>query len=215
MEPSTRAVFDLGRVRDAVAPVLASHGVTLVDLEWTTERERAGWTLRLTIERENVDDVEDAGGGVTLEDCADVSRDVSSVLDVEDLIPNHYNLEVSSPGLDRRLRTAAEFARFLGRTAKVKLSRPAPDGQRLLRGELLEAPEGQVAVLVDGKRIAVPFADVVEARLVFELPSQPKAKKGQRQGKEPAKESGQIRQLAEAAPRSGSKRSERGSEKRK
>ncbi|WP_437973534.1 ribosome maturation factor RimP [Sorangium sp. So ce295] len=208
IEPSTRAVFDLGRVRDAVAPVLASHGITLVDLEWITER--AGWTLRFTIEREGVDD---AGGGVTLEDCADVSRDVSSVLDVEDLIPNHYNLEVSSPGLDRRLRTAAEFARFLGRTAKVKLARPAPDGQRLLRGELLEAPEGQVAVLVDGKRIAVPFADVVEARLVFELTAQPK--KGQRQGKEPAKESGQKKQLAEAAPRSGSKRSERGSEKRK
>jgi ribosome maturation factor RimP len=83
----------------------------------------------------------------------------------------------------------------------------------LLRGELLEAPEGQVAVLVDGKRIAVPFADVVEARLVFELTAQPK--KGQRQGKEPAKESGQKKQLAEAAPRSGSKRSERGSEKRK
>lgn len=210
MEPSTRAVFDLGRVRDAVAPVLASRGVTLVDLEWTTEL--AGWTLRFTIEREGADD---AGGGVTLEDCADVSRDVSSLLDVEDLIPNHYNLEVSSPGLDRRLHTAVEFARFLGRTAKVKLSRPAPDGQRLLRGELLEAPEGQVAVLVDGRRIAVPFADVVEARLVFELTSQSKPKKGQRQGKEPAKESGQTRQLAEAAPRSGSKRSERGSEKRK
>jgi ribosome maturation factor RimP len=213
MEPSTRAVFDLGRVRDAVAPVLASHGVTLVDLEWTTER--AGWTLRLTIERQDADHADDVGGGVTLEDCADVSRDVSSVLDVEDLIPNHYNLEVSSPGLDRRLRTAAEFARFLGRTAKVKLSRPASDGQRLLRGELLEAPEGQVAVLVDGKRIAVPFADVVEARLVFELTSQPKPKKGQRQGKEPAKESGSTKRLAEAAPRSDSKRSERGSEKRK
>ncbi|XYH94329.1 ribosome maturation factor RimP [Sorangium sp. So ce1128] len=201
METPTRPVFDLGRVRDAVAPVLASHGVTLVDLEWTTER--AGWTLRLTIEREGT---ADAGGGVTLEDCADVSRDVSSVLDVEDLIPNHYNLEVSSPGLDRRLRTTAEFARFLGRKAKVKLSRPAPDGQRLLRGELLEAPEGQVAVLVDGKRFEVPFSDVVEARLVFELTSQPKPKKGQRPGKEAAKES---------APRSTSKRSERGSEKRK
>lgn len=210
MEPSTRAVFDLGRVRDAIAPVLASHAVTLVDLEWTTER--AGWTLRLTIEREGAADV---GGGVTLEDCVDVSRDVSSVLDVEDLIPNHYNLEVSSPGLDRRLRTPAEFARFLGKTAKVKLSRPAPDGQRLLRGELLEAPEGQVAVLVDGKRIEAPFSDVVEARLVFELTSQPKPKKGQRQGKETAKESGPAKRLAEAAPRSASKRSERGSEKRK
>ncbi|WP_438014589.1 ribosome maturation factor RimP [Sorangium sp. So ce315] len=201
MELSTRATFDLGRVRDAVTPVLASHGVTLVDLEWTTER--AGWTLRLTIEREGT---ADAGGGVTLEDCADVSRDVSSVLDVEDLIPNHYNLEVSSPGLDRRLRTEAELARFRGRTAKVKLSRPAPDGQRLLRGELLEAPEGRVAVLVDGKRIEVPFSDVVEARLVFELASQPKPNKGRRQGKEAAKGS---------APRSASQRSERGSEKRK
>lgn len=201
MEPTTRAVFDLGRVRDAIAPVLASHGVTLVDLEWTTER--AGWTLRLTIEREGS---ADAGGGVTLEDCVDVSRDVSSVLDVEDLIPNHYNLEVSSPGLDRRLRTEAEFARFRGRTAKVKLSRPAPDGQRLLRGELLESSEGRVAVLVDGKRIEVPFSDVVEARLVFELASQPKPKKGQRQGKDAAKGS---------APRPASQRSERGSEKRK
>ncbi|KYF90308.1 ribosome maturation factor RimP [Sorangium cellulosum] len=210
MEPTTRAAFDLGRVRDAVAPVLASHGVTLVDVEWTTER--AGWTLRITIEREGS---ADAGGGVTLEDCADVSRDVSSVLDVEDLIPNHYNLEVSSPGLDRRLRTPAEFVRFLGKTAKVKLSRPAPDGQRLLRGELLQAPEGQIAVLVDGKRIEVPFSDVVEARLVFELTTQPKPKKGQRQGKETAKESGQARRSTGAAPGSASGRSEGGSEKRK
>ncbi|WP_129351168.1 ribosome maturation factor RimP [Sorangium cellulosum] len=210
MESSTRAAFDLGRVRDAVVPVLASHGVVLVDLEWVTER--AGWTLRITIEREGAADV---AGGVTLEDCADVSRDVSSVLDVEDLIAHHYNLEVSSPGLDRRLRTAAEFARFRGRTAKVKLSRPAPDGQRLLRGELLEAPEGQVAVLVDGKRIEVPLTDVVEARLVFELTSQPKPRKGQRQGKEAAKGSGPAKRLAEAAPRSTPERSERGSEKRK
>lgn len=198
--------MDLGRVRDAVMPVLASHGVVLVDLEWFTER--AGWTLRLTIEREGATDV---GGGVTLDDCADVSRDVSSVLDVEDFIDHHYNLEVSSPGLDRRLRTAAEFARFRGRTAKVKLSRPAPDGQRLLRGELLEAPEGQVAVLVDGKRIEVPLSDVVEARLVFELTSQPKPKKGQRHGKDAAKGPGPAKRLAEAAP----ERSERGSEKRK
>ncbi|WP_234022723.1 ribosome maturation factor RimP [Sorangium cellulosum] len=211
MESSTRSTFDLGRVRDAIAPVLASHGVVLVDLEWTTER--AGLTLRLTIEREGT---ADAGGGVTLEDCVDVSRDVSSVLDVEDLIAHHYNLEVSSPGLDRRLRTPAEFARFLGRVAKVKLSRPAPDGQRVLRGELLEAPEGQVAVLVDGKRIEVPFSDVAEARLVFELTPQPKPKKKQqRQGKDAAMESEPSKRDAEAAPQPGSKRSERGSEKRK
>lgn len=216
MESSTRAAIDLGRVRDALAPVLASHGVVLVDLEWLTER--AGWTLRLTIEREGATDV---GGGVTLDDCADVSRDVSSVLDVEDLIAHHYNLEVSSPGLDRRLRTAAEFVRFVGRLAKVKLSRPAPDGQRLLRGELAEAPEGHVAVVCDGKRIEVPMADVVEARLVFELTPQPKntphlrKKRQARQGGAAALESGRPAPAAEAAPRAASKRSDRGSEKRK
>jgi ribosome maturation factor RimP len=111
---------------------------------------------------------------VTLEDCAEVSRGASAVLDVEDLIPQHYHLEVSSPGIDRPLRSAAEIARFAGRTAKVKLSRPAPDGQRVLRGLLDAAPEGKVAVIVDGKRIEVPYPDVAEANLVFELVAQPK-----------------------------------------
>ena len=89
-------------------------------------------------------------------------------------MPHHYNLEVSSPGIDRPLRSAAEIARFSGRTAKLKLSRPAPDGQRVLRGSLDAAPEGRVAVIVDGKRIEVPYGDVAEANLVFELAAQPK-----------------------------------------
>ena len=165
--------IDLARIREAIGPVLSAHGISLVDLEWTTER--AGWVLRVTIEREGT---ADQGGGVTLEDCADVSRDVSSVLDVEDLIAPHYNLEVSSPGLDRPLRTPAEFARFVGQTAKVKLSRPAPDGQRVLRGLLASpaagSPEGRIAVIVDGKHIEVPFADVAQANLVFELAPAPK-----------------------------------------
>lgn len=164
-----KAGVDLARVREALGPVLSAHGVSLVDLAWLTER--AGWTLRITIEREGTTD---ASGAVTLEDCAEVSRDASAVLDVEDLISQHYNLEVSSPGLDRPLRSAAEFSRFSGKTARVKLARPAPDGQKLLRGALAEAPPGSVAVVVDGKRIEVPFGDVVEANLVFELAPQPK-----------------------------------------
>lgn len=163
------AAFDLARVREAIGPVLSAHGVSMVDLEWTTDR--GGRVLRLTIEREGS---ADQGGGVTLEDCADVSRDVSAVLDVEDIVAGHYNLEVSSPGLDRPLRSRADFVRFAGKTAKVKLARPAPDGQRLLRGALAEAGEGAVAVIVDGKRIEVPYADVTEANLVFELAPQPK-----------------------------------------
>lgn len=171
-----KAGVDLGRARALLAPVLSAHGVILFDLEWLTDR--LGWVLRLTIEREGSTE---EGGGVTLADCAEVSRDASAVLDVEDLIPHHYHLEVSSPGVDRPLRSAADFARFAGKTAKVKLSRPAPDGQRVLRGTVASCeggPDPKVAMIVDGKRIEVPFADVAEANLVFELSAQPKKKSG-------------------------------------
>jgi|HubBroStandDraft_6_1064221.scaffolds.fasta_scaffold285827_2 ribosome maturation factor RimP len=171
-----KAGVDLGRIRAALAPLLSAHGVDLVDLAWLTER--AGWTLRITIERPGSTD---GGGGVTLADCSEVSRDASTILDVEDIIPHHYNLEVSSPGLDRPLRTPAEFARFAGKLAKVKLDGPTADGQKVLRGTLAAAPEGQVAVVVDGRRVEVPFASVVEAQLVFELTPQPKKPRAQRQ----------------------------------
>jgi ribosome maturation factor RimP len=175
-EHTSKVTIELDRIRVALGPVLSMHGITLVDVEWFTDQ--GAWTLRLTIEREgNVD----AGGGVSLDDCADVSRDASAVLDVEDIVPHHYNLEVSSPGLDRKLKRPEEFVRFRGKLARVKLARPAPDGQRLLRGVLAEAAEGMVAVIVDGKRIEAPFDDVVEARLVFELEPQPK--KSERSGK--------------------------------
>jgi ribosome maturation factor RimP len=183
------AGVDLNRVRAALEPVLSAHGVDLVELEFTTDRQ--GWTLRLTIERPSASDDASptAPGGVTLEDCAEVSRDASSVLDVEDLIPHRYHLEVSSPGLDRPLKSPADFARFAGKTARVKLSRPAPDGQALLRGVLERAIDGTVAVTVDGKRIEVPLADVAEANLVFELSPQPK-KGGPKHGPKTANKSG-------------------------
>lgn len=184
---TTKAGVNVDRVRAALAPVLAAHGVSLVDLEWGTDRGQ--WTLRLFIEREGTTFV---GGGVTLDDCSEVSRDASAVLDVEDMIPHHYHLEVSSPGLDRKLRTEAEFTRFQGKTAKVKLKTPAPDGQKLLRGPIESAPPGRVAIVVDGKRIEVAFANVDDAHLVFELETHPKPKKGARpakakRGKEPRK----------------------------
>jgi ribosome maturation factor RimP len=177
-EQQIKAGVDLGRVSAALAPVFDAHGVRLVDLEWLTER--AGWTLRITIEREG-GTTANLAGGVTLEDCSDVSKDASAVLDAdEEIIPHRYHLEVSSPGLDRPLRTAADFARFSGMTAKVKLSKPASDGQRLLRGQLDASNPEIIAVLVDGKRIEAPLADVVEAQLVFELLPQPKKKPGPR-----------------------------------
>jgi ribosome maturation factor RimP len=168
-------LVDLPRIRATVAPVLSAQGVLLWDLEWVTDR--SGWVLRITIEREGAaGQVADQTGGITLEDCVEVSRGASALLDAEDFIPQHYHLEVSSPGIDRPLRTEAELVRFTGQTAKVKLRRPAPDGQRVLRGVIDAAQAGQVAMIVDGKRIEVPYADVAEANLVFELAAQPKKK---------------------------------------
>lgn len=166
----------LAAIRAAIEPVLAAHAVELCDLAWTTERQ--GLTLRLTIERPGPEGepwTPEKGFGVTLEDCAEVSRDVSSTLDAAEVVAHHYTLEVSSPGLDRPLHGARDFARFRGALVKVKLSKPAPDGQRVLRGLLAEAADDRIAVMVDGKRIDAPIADVVEANLVFELAKAPKA----------------------------------------
>jgi ribosome maturation factor RimP len=179
-EQQIKGGVDLGRVSAALAPVFDAHGVRMVDLEWVTER--TGWTLRITIEREG-GTTTNLAGGVTLEDCSEVSKDASALLDApeaEELIPHNYHLEVSSPGLDRPLRTAADFARFSGMTVKVKLSKPASDGQRVLRGQLDASKPEIIAVLVDGKRIEAPLADVVEAQLVFELVPQAKKKPGPR-----------------------------------
>jgi ribosome maturation factor RimP len=193
-KPQIRARVDLDRVRAAVAPVLAAHGLALDDLDFRTER--SGWTLRLTIEKPG--STEDSGG-VTLADCADVSRDVSTVLDVEDLIPQRYALEVSSPGLERPLRRVEDFVRFLGKLARVKLSQPAPDGQRLLRGKLAEAGPDRVAMIVDGKRLEFPYAHVAEANLVFELAPQPK--KNEQRARRPRGAAGSARKTKSHAGR--------------
>lgn len=197
--PTVKAGVDLEKVRAALLPVLEAQGVELVELEWLTER--SGWVLRVMIERAGATSVSasDPSGGVTLEDCVEVSRDSSAVLDVTDLIPHHYNLEVSSPGLDRKLRGQADFVRFRGQLAKVKLSRPAPDGQRVLRGPLEEAPDGRIAVCVDGKRIEVPADDVEEARLVYELQPEPKKGKPKRAPKAAKPRRGEV-QLGRGGP---------------
>ncbi len=209
---TVKAGVDLQKVRAAIAPVFVAHGVELVELTWATDL--GGWTLRLTIERKGSPG-SGAGGpgpgagqglapgagatfGVTLEDCVRVSRDCSAVLDAdEDLIPQHYNLEVSSPGLDRKLFGPADYVRFRGELVKVKLSKPAPDGQRVLRGTLEEAAEGRMAVLVDGKLISAPFEDVEEARLVFELQT------GQKKGKPKGGKKGATPDTKTAARRAG------------
>lgn len=115
--------------------------------------------------------------GVTLEDCVSVSRDLSTALDAVEIIPQRYNLEVSSPGLDRPLKTAKDFSKQVGRLAKLKLNEPASDGQHVLRGTLSEVAGDTIVILVDGKRHDVQLDNIHQAKLVFELGAQ--KKKGQ------------------------------------
>ncbi len=103
--------------------------------------------------------------GIGLEDCEKVSRAVSALLDVEDPVPGNYNLEVSSPGLDRKLRKVEHFQRFIGQIVKVKLRFPL-EGRRRFRGKLLSADDENIVVEVDGESCSLALTTIDTARLV-------------------------------------------------
>ncbi|HSD73906.1 MAG TPA: ribosome maturation factor RimP [Steroidobacteraceae bacterium] len=135
-------------------PAVVTLGYELVELEFAPAG--SGGVLRLFI---------DAAPGITLGDCERVSRQVSAVLESEDPIPGHYTLEVSSPGLDRVLRTRAHFERFLGSRVKVQLGAPLA-GRRRFTGTLLEVRDEGIVVDVDGARTLLEFGQIQKARLV-------------------------------------------------
>ena len=117
--------------------------------------------------------MESAEDSVSVDDCARVSRDLSALLDVEDVVPTAYTLEVSSPGLDRPLRGEADFRRFTGRRAKLVMGRPV-DGQGYFKGRLagLEGEGETLAVVIDaddGRRHLVPVAVITRAHLEVEF----------------------------------------------
>lgn len=197
----SRVGVDLAQVRDLLEPVAAAHGVRLVDVEWTTAH--GGRVLRLTIEPRVAGEPSAAPGSVTLEDCVRVSRDASVVLDVEDPIPQSYSLEVSSPGLDRPLRSLDDFRRMVGSQAKVKLRRPAADGQRVLRGVVVAASAGTLRMDVDGNEHRVPLEDVSDARPVLDFGGKPpQCRKGRRKGQRRAKQASGERRRRPSARKS-------------
>jgi ribosome maturation factor RimP len=150
------------RVSSLALPLLASKGLELVDLEY--RREGRTMILRLFIDKE---------GGITLDDCAEVSREISEILDVEDVIPGHYSLEVSSPGLNRPLKTDADYQRYQGRLVKIRTFEPVADHQGNLRktflGTLLGLADGAVSIhLQEGQTATIPIVKVAKANLEFE-----------------------------------------------
>ena len=153
------------QVRTVAARVAASYGLDIFDVQF--RRDAAGMVLRIQIDRPGP--AATAEDSVSVEDCAAVSRDLSAVLDVEDIVPTAYTLEVSSPGLDRPLRTADDFRRFAGRRAKVVM-REAVDGQTFLKGRL-GGVEGDRVVIdaEDRRRHLVPIGIITRANLEVEF----------------------------------------------
>ena len=107
----------------------------------------------------------DKPDGIGLDDCEKVSREVAALLDVEDPIPGSYVLEVSSPGIDRRLRTSGHFAQYVNEEVKIQLARPH-DGRRRFRGKVAEVDDKAVSVVVDGTKWRLPIAEIATATLV-------------------------------------------------
>ena len=137
-------------------------------LEPTVERlgfELADLDVRLASQDGLIRLFIDKPDGIGVEDCETVSRAVSALLDVEDPIPGNYSLEVSSPGLDRKLTKAAHFQRFIGDTVKVKLRLPL-DGRRRFRGVLVAQDDDSIVVEVDGQSYSLPLKTIDTARLV-------------------------------------------------
>ncbi len=149
------------RIAAIVEPVLAALGFRLVRVRMSGQN---GLTLQIMAER--------LDGTMTVEDCEDVSRALSPVLDVEDPIEKAYHLEVSSPGIDRPLVSRADFAIWSGHEAKVETS-VAVDGKRKFRGAIANVgPQGFEIVraeIAEGEsaQVAIPFEAVSEARLVL------------------------------------------------
>ena len=152
----------LTRIEALVQPILTDFGIELADLEF--KREGSSWYLRLFI---------DKPGGVTLDDCADVSREVSTLFEVDDPIETAYRLEVSSPGIDRPLKKPADFERFAGQEVKIKtrtLLDPDARGhkRKTFTGELLGLDGSQVCLRQTDRRgceIAIPLDEIVKANI--------------------------------------------------
>lgn len=157
------ASTEIDRVRALVAPIAADLRLDVYDVE------RRGATVRVTL-----DSPAGSEGGITLDTLSLATRLISRELDHDDPIPGHYTLEVTSPGLERQLRTAEHFQREVGKTITVRLRDPQADPRRL-QGELVAADDdGATLLLDDGTERVVALGDIDKARTVFAWGPKPK-----------------------------------------
>jgi ribosome maturation factor RimP len=165
--------IDRERLHAAIGPVLAAHSVECVECVWRTDR--SGWLLEISIERIERNEPNESTGsslpgyGVTIDLCADISRDLSAALDVADCIPHRYTLEVGSPGVERALYVRRDYERFAGQAARLKLTAPRA-GQAVIFG-MLHGLDDHGAVLIEteqGELASIELDTIQSARILFQ-----------------------------------------------
>lgn len=146
-----------GKVASLVDPILQEMGFEMVDVEFLHSQGK--WVLRLTIDKE---------GGVTIDDCAKVSRELGDLIDVKDIVRQRYFFEVSSPGLDRPLKKEKDLLRAQGKKIKVRMKTPI-QGRRNYSGLLTDFRDGTLHVKVEHGEVALPWVQVQKANLIYEF----------------------------------------------
>lgn len=143
-----------GKLTALLQPLVEDLGYEFVGIEHSSNPKNPALVIYI-----------DAADGIAVEDCAKVSREIAALLDVEDPIPGKYQLEVSSPGLDRPLFTLAQFEQFSGEVAQISLFAPR-DGRRKFKGKILGTEDGQVRVEQDGVEVTLDLGNIAKAHLV-------------------------------------------------
>jgi len=155
-------VSETKRIINEVSPLaeglLCESGMEMVDLEFQFEGGR--WTLRIFIDKE---------GGVTVDDCANVNKELGDLIEAKNIIDYPYVLEISSPGLNRPLKKEGDFIRSIGKIVRLRLSRPI-NKRRKFSGRLTNVREGMISLLVDdGSLVELPLKEIDKARLKYEF----------------------------------------------
>jgi ribosome maturation factor RimP len=160
--------IDRKKLDEVIEPIVRAHGAEVVDVEVKTERN--GWVLRIFVEKLGAaeQNLSTQQAAIDLDLCSGIARELSPALDVVDVIPHQYNLEISSPGVERALLAARDYVRFNGKKAKLRVVNPVR-GQKVVVGILGGIRDGKALVQDGGASYEIPLADIESGRLVFEF----------------------------------------------
>ena len=145
-------------ITELAEPIISSEGLELIDVEY--QKESRGWVLRFYVDTE---------GGVTINHCSRLSQQIGDILEVKDIIPHGYVLEVSSPGLNRILKREKDFFGSIGKTIKVKTSQPI-EQRKNFQGTLLDCKQEKVTLEIDNQDVIIPLSLISKAHSVYHFP---------------------------------------------